>query len=392
MFDFLIKKIIKKSYILKYKIMEVSGDILSTYLNKETLQQNQVFLLFEKILQEYFILEYIPRKIFDSVRKTNNIFNENKNVVAFKKTSSDIQEKKEIIFLPENILLPDFFIIFEELEKKFSSQETLVSKDFKTLLSRIRSLCDLVYETSLFQEVQSDKSNCVVQQLTQSIRQKLTDVMPNNIEKQILWNILSVEKAEKWFDEVEFVWIYLERCIEEYVLRFSSILNVEDKKLLLEVVDKYVDFSLFPEAKWIYDRLSQEDKMKSKNYFKFLEKTQNWLELETFSKFVIEKKPNYSKAKVYLFVATFHICLQNNETIYSMRQSYQDPKFHSLAIERLLQMVQSLKEGVIIWAWISSYIGVLYFIIWDDKKARKYLQHSSPIKNNFIEFLNHLNN
>jgi hypothetical protein len=45
--------------------MEVSGDILSTYLNKETLDQNQVFLLFEKILQEYFILEYVPRKTFD---------------------------------------------------------------------------------------------------------------------------------------------------------------------------------------------------------------------------------------------------------------------------------------------------------------------------------------
>jgi hypothetical protein len=57
--------------------MEVSGDILSTYLNKETLQQNQVFLLFEKILQEYFIIEYIPRKIFDFHMKNNSFVQKN---------------------------------------------------------------------------------------------------------------------------------------------------------------------------------------------------------------------------------------------------------------------------------------------------------------------------
>jgi hypothetical protein len=97
-----------------------------------------------------------------------------------------VRLKKQIIFLPEHILLPELFIIFEELEKNFSSQENNFSKDFYTMLSRIRSLCDLVYEAKLFSEVENDKTNCVVQQLTQSLRKKLTHILPNITDKQIL--------------------------------------------------------------------------------------------------------------------------------------------------------------------------------------------------------------
>jgi hypothetical protein len=155
----------------------------------------------------------------------------------------------------------------------------------------------------------------------------------------------------------------LERCIEEYVLRFSQVLNIENKKILIEVADKYVEHSLFPEAQSIYESLSFDEKMSSKNYLECLKKTQKWVLLDTFCIEMLRINPTNPKAKAYLIIAAFHDYLESENAILILKEQYKNPNFHSLVISRILDVVMSLKESFILNFEITPYVGAIYFII-----------------------------
>jgi hypothetical protein len=155
----------------------------------------------------------------------------------------------------------------------------------------------------------------------------------------------------------------IENIIESYMIQIAVILDVKNKKNLLEIAGLALNHNKIDVARKIYNSLSLKDKIEDETYYDYLKASNNMTELERVCYELIKNNKRLSFAYAHLIEILFHKIISNSEQLILLKQLQEDQMLHSLDIARILVFIGKLSDEQIIKYDISTYVAVIYYVL-----------------------------